>query len=75
MEVGALFVGRIVNHTLTQFTRGQEKGKFEFGGSTVIMLLQKDAAVIDNQIINNTQQNKETIVQLGECIGIKGGTV
>lgn len=73
MEVGALFVGRIVNYPVTEFTRGQEKGKFEFGGSTVIMLLQKDAAVIDSQLVDNTLQNKESIVRLGVPIGKTGG--
>lgn len=73
MEVGALFVGRIVNHAITEFTRGQEKGKFEFGGSTVIVLLQKDAAVIDPQLLENTQKNKESIVRLGAAIGSRKG--
>ena len=69
MEVGALFVGRIVNHPLTAFTRGEEKGKFEFGGSTVILLLQKDAAVIDEELLENTRASKESIVRLGQKIG------
>ena len=69
MEVGALFVGRIVNHPLTVFTRGQEKGKFEFGGSTVILLLQKGAAVIDEELLQNTRDGKESIVRLGNRIG------
>jgi len=73
MEVGALFVGRIVNHPITEFIRGQEKGKFEFGGSTVIMLLQKDAAIIDSQLLENTQNNKESIVRLGVTVGKRGG--
>lgn len=72
MEVGALFVGRIVNHPLTGFARGQEKGKFEFGGSTVIVLLQKGEAAIDNEILENTRQNKESLVRLGVAIGRKG---
>lgn len=71
MEVGALFVGRIVNHPLTTFVRGQEKGKFEFGGSTILLLLQKDAAVIDEELLENTRQNKESIVRLGSTIGKK----
>ena len=75
MEVGALFVGRIVNHPLTEFTRGQEKGKFEFGGSTVILLLQKGAAVIDSRLTENTRQNKESIVRLGAVIGRQGDRV
>ena len=69
MEVGALFVGRIVNHPLTTFTKGQEKGKFEFGGSTVILMLQKGAAVIDAELLENTRQGKESIVRLGNRIG------
>ena len=49
--------------------RGQEKGRFEFGGSTVIVLLQKDAAVIDEDILRNTREDAETVVRLGEKIG------
>lgn len=72
MEVGALFVGRIVNHPLTGFTRGLEKGKFEFGGSTVILLLQKGAAVMDEELLENTRSGKESIVRLGQSLGKKG---
>lgn len=44
MEVGALMVGRICNyHQTRNVRRGEEKGRFEFGGSTVILLLQKNA--------------------------------
>ena len=71
MEVGALFVGRIVNHPLTNFVRGQEKGKFEFGGSTVILLLQKGAAVIDEELLENTRNGFESVVRLGAPIGKK----
>ena len=71
MEVGALFVGRIVNLPLTTFTKGQEKGKFEFGGSTVILLLREGAAVIDEELLQNTRDNKESIVRLGRPIGKK----
>ena len=71
MEVGALFVGRIVNHPLTEFIRGQEKGKFEFGGSTIILLLQKDAAVIDEELLQNTREGFESLVCLGQRIGHK----
>ncbi len=72
MEVGALFVGRIVNLPLAEFSRGQEKGKFEFGGSTVVLLLKKDAAVIDEELLENTRQGRESVVRLGQSIGRKG---
>ena len=72
MEVGALFVGRIANKVKNgAFKRGDEKGMFEFGGSTIVMLFQKDAIKIDSEICENTQQNKETIVKMGDKIGEK----
>ena len=72
MEVGALFVGRITNHlTGGAFKRGDEKGMFEFGGSSIVMLFQKNSITIDDAIFKNTQQNIETRVQLGYKIGEK----
>ena len=70
MEVGALLVGRIVNHHgRASVRRGQEKGYFQFGGSTVVMLLKKDAAVIDSDILQNSAEGIETVVRFGERIG------
>ena len=69
MEVGALLVGRICNyHQERTVIRGMEKGKFEFGGSTIILLLQKDRAVIRKDLLENTDKNRETQVKMGECI-------
>lgn len=43
MEVGALLVGKIKNHpTNGRAVAAAEKGYFEFGGSTIIVLLEKD---------------------------------
>ncbi len=70
VEVGAMFVGRIANNGKTQFGRGEEKGCFEFGGSTIILVLKKDAAVIDEEILENTRRNCETVVKCGEKIGL-----
>lgn len=72
MEVGALMVGRIVNHQEeTYVIRGMEKGTFEFGGSTVILILQKNAVKLEEDILQNTQKGYETIVKMGEKIGEK----
>lgn len=74
MEVGALLVGRIVNHHQeAEVRRGEEKGYFQFGGSTVILLLEKDTAVIDGDIEENSAANIETIVRMGEKIGCAKG--
>lgn len=69
IEVGALMVGRIVNDSPLTFSRGDEKGRFEFGGSTVILLLSKGAAVIEEEILENSRLGYETIVKCGEKIG------
>lgn len=68
-EVGALMVGRIVNDSPQTFSRGDEKGRFEFGGSTVILLLSKGAAVIEEEILENSRLGYETTVKCGERIG------
>ena len=73
MEVGALMVGRIVNYQEEgQVVRGREKGTFEFGGSTVILITQKNAVAADEDILQNTQKGYETIVKMGEQIGMAG---
>lgn len=71
MEVGALLVGKIVNHhEAAQVTRGQEKGYFQFGGSTVVLLFEKDVLQPDADLLRNTENYAETIVKYGEKIGV-----
>jgi len=49
MEVGALMVGKISNDQQGSgcVHKGAEKGRFEFGGSTIILLTQKDVVLPD----------------------------
>ncbi len=71
IEVGAMLVGKIQNfHANGYFKRGEEKGMFEFGGSTIVLLLKKDTVEIDSDIIQNSNENIETIVKMGERIGV-----
>ena len=70
VEVGAVMVGKIRNHHQEySFKRGEEKGYFEFGGSTIVLIL-KDNVVIDEDILANTSNGDETRVLLGEKIGV-----
>lgn len=70
IEVGAMLVGKIVNHPHGEHVaRGIEKGYFEFGGSTVVLVLAPGAAKIDPQIIKNTENGAETLVKYGSRIG------
>ena len=70
IEVGALMVGKIVNyHEEKTVGRGEEKGRFEFGGSTIILCLKKGRAQIDADIMENSRQGIETKVRYGERVG------
>ena len=70
MEVGAMCVGRITNyHHKAIVRRGQEKGRFEFDGSTVVLLLRRDYVAVDDDILKNSAEGIETKVKLGERIG------
>ena len=70
MEVGALMVGRIRNHHGThQFARGEEKGYFEYGGSTIIMLLKRGAARLESEFAQCLNTGSELVVKQGMRIG------
>ena len=71
MEVGALLVGKIVNdHPWPRaVTRGEEKGHFAFGGSTILVLLQKDRAVLREDLLRLSERGEELPVRMGERVG------
>ena len=69
IEVGALCVGRINNLDIKEFKRYDEKGYFEFGGSTIIQLIKKNKITVDKEILTNTKNDIETKVTVGTVIG------
>lgn len=70
MEVGALMVGKIVNHHgSARVSRGEEKGYFQFGGSTIVLLFRDGTVKIDPDILENSRNGIETVVKIGEKIG------
>ena len=69
IEIGALMVGRIINHPVEAFECGDEKGYFELGGSTVILLLEKPVR-LDKDIEDAVKNGLETRVRAGEGIGV-----
>ena len=66
-----MLVGKIVNdHPWPRtVTRGEEKGHFEYGGSTIIVLLKKSAALLRPDLIALSARGEELPVKLGERIG------
>ena len=71
IEVGALLVGRINNCYPKVFVRGDEKGFFEPGGSTIVILVNGDTVSIDEDIMKCSGAGVETKVKLGERVGKK----
>jgi phosphatidylserine decarboxylase len=73
VEVGATCVGSIVQ-TYTPgepVGKGQEKGYFKFGGSTVILFIKHGVVQLDEDILHNSRMFLETKVKMGEKIGVK----
>ena len=68
IEVGALLVGKINNRPLEHFTKNDEKGFFEFGGSTIVQLLQRPIC-LDDDIMQMNEKGIETKVYAGEGVG------
>lgn len=73
IEVGAICVGKIVqSHPWNKpFNRGDEKGYFLFGGSTVIVLGEKGAWKPSEDILTNTANGIETYLHLGQEVAVK----
>ena len=71
MEVGAMLVGRIVNEKTGSCSvkRGEEKGHFEYGGSTIIVLVPGNKANLRKDLLENLDRDVEIPVKMGEVIG------
>lgn len=73
IEVGATCVGSIIQTYTpnTRVNRGDEKGYFKFGGSTIILFFEKNSICLDEDILNQSKLGFETKVLFGENIGHK----
>ena len=68
MEVGAMLVGRIVNWRPfpADVKRGEEKGCFQYGGSTIVLLVEPGRFLPREDLTDHA----ETPVRLGEALGL-----
>ena len=72
MEVGAMLVGKIENYDANGIVkRGQEKGRFLYGGSTIILLLKENVVQINEEILNSSNNGDEFAVKMGQPIAHK----
>ncbi len=73
VEVGATCVGKIQQtHHEASFERGDEKGMFLFGGSTVIVLGEPGKWVMDERLLKHTEAGVEAYIKMGQAIGRTG---
>ncbi len=71
VDVGAFGVGTIVQtYTGTRHTKGDERGYFKFGGSTVILIAKAGAITYDDDIVANSAKGLESRVLCLEKIGV-----
>ena len=70
IPVGAMCVGKI-KHTFIpnqSYKKGDEAGYFEFGGSTVVLLFQKNTLNPLPNFIQHSQEGYESVIKMGEAV-------
>jgi len=73
LEIGATSVGSI-KQTFTPgkpYSKGAEKGYFEFGGSAVILLFEKGTIRFDEDLVATSNQGMEVRCLIGQSLGRK----
>ncbi|MBM3277389.1 MAG: phosphatidylserine decarboxylase [Candidatus Handelsmanbacteria bacterium] len=70
VEVGAFAVGSMVQtYAPGPVARGQEKGYFQFGGSTLVLFFEPGRVVFDEDLLRDSAQGLEVHVKTGSRIG------
>lgn len=71
IEVGGFTVGSVQQRYQAgaRVTKGAQKGFFELGGSTVVLLFQRGAIRLDEDLCCHSRQGIETYVKFGDSIG------
>ena len=71
IEIGATAVGSIRQTYIPDLPvkKGEEKGYFEFGGSCIVLLFEKNRICFDADLIKNTEEGLETRANFGQSLG------
>ena len=70
VEIGGFAVGSIVEtYTPGTVHRGQEKGYFQFGGSTLVLLFKPGMIAFDDDLVEDSRRGIEVHVRAGSGIG------
>ena len=72
IEIGAITVGSIMQtYKPGIVTKGQEKGYFQYGGSTLVLLFEPGEIAFDEDLIRDSAQSLEVSVLAGSQLGRK----
>ena len=71
LEIGATCVGSIVSTSKTGewVAKGQEKGYFRFGGSSVITIFEPGKVQLSEDLLHHSANMVETYVRMGDVMG------
>lgn len=71
IEIGATCVGSIVQSFNPNFpvNKGDEKGRFEFGGSSTITLFEPDRIKLADDLVTNSLECQELYARMGDGLG------
>lgn len=70
VEIGATCVGTIwQTYTQNEVKKGDEKGYFSFGGSSIVMLFEPGRITFDEDLLSYSKQGIETVCKWGTRLG------
>lgn len=73
IEVGAFGVGSIIQSSgCGEHCKSAEKGYFKFGGSTIILIFDDKKLQWDADLLQNSSEKIETLIQCGMSLGSSG---
>jgi phosphatidylserine decarboxylase len=72
IEVGATNVGTIHQTFLPEnfYKKGEEKGYFSLGGSSIVLLFQEKRIKFDRDLVRNSEKKVETRAFFGQSLGL-----
>ncbi len=71
LEVGATCVGSMIytSEASGQVNKGDEKGYFRFGGSSTILLFEKDKITLCEDLAEHSSEHRELYAKVGDVMG------